>query len=47
MIDGLRYSMINYSESNLLIGTIFLCVLTIVLFIAVVHLFKTGYKLRD
>ncbi len=47
MVDGLRYSMINYSESNLLIGTIFLCVLTIVLFIAVVHLFKTGYKLRD
>lgn len=46
MIDGLRYSMISYSEGNLLWGTIGLIIATILLFFFVLHLFRTGYKLR-
>ncbi len=47
MIDGLRYSMIGYSESNLVIGTIALSVGTLALFATVIYLFKIGYKLRN
>jgi ABC-2 type transport system permease protein len=47
MVDGLRYSMIGYSESNLLIGAIMLTVTTLFFFILLVGLFKKGYKLRN
>lgn len=46
MIDSLRYSMISFSESNLLWGGIGLTVTTCILFAAVVHLFRIGYKVR-
>ena len=46
MVDGIRYSMIGYSESNLIAGTISLLVAVIVLFVIVVMLFKKGWKLR-
>jgi ABC-2 type transport system permease protein len=46
MIDGLRYSMIGYSESNLLFGTIFLIVGTLLLFGIIFWMFKKGYKIR-
>src|SRR3989338_9092442 len=46
MVDGLRYSMISYSESNLLAGGIFLLALAIGLFVMVFLLFRRGYKLR-
>lgn len=46
MVDGLRYAMIGYSESNLLVGTIVLTAVTILLFVTVVQLFRIGWKLR-
>lgn len=46
MVDGLRFSMIGYSESNLLFGTIFLSGSALFLFALVVTLFKRGWKLR-
>lgn len=46
MVDGIRYSMIGYSEGSLLYGTIGLTAFTIFLFIVVVQLFKKGWKLR-
>ncbi|MFH1404564.1 MAG: ABC transporter permease [Patescibacteria group bacterium] len=46
MVDGLRYSMISFSESNLMFGVIFLLGLFILLFVLVFSLFKKGYKLR-
>jgi ABC-2 type transport system permease protein len=46
MIDGLRYSMISYSESNIVWGAIGLTLATLILFGVVVYLFKIGYKLR-
>ncbi len=46
MIDGLRYSMIGYSESSLLLGSSFLLLGTAVLFVVILLLFKRGYKIR-
>lgn len=46
MVDGLRYSMIGYSESNLIIGTTALCIATVLLFLFVTNLFRIGWKLR-
>jgi ABC-2 type transport system permease protein len=46
MVDGLRYSMISFSESNLLFGAIFLISLAVILFFLVTYLFKIGWKLR-
>jgi len=46
MVDGIRYSMIGYSESNLVLGTVGLSVVAVILFLLVIHLFRTGWKLR-
>ncbi len=46
MVDGIRYSLIGYSESSLLVGTLALIFFTTALFGLVVHLFKIGWKLR-
>lgn len=46
MVDGLRYSMISYTESHLMGGGIFLVSLTLILFIIVFLLFRRGYKIR-
>ena len=46
MVDGLRYSMIGYSESHLAAGAIALAVICVALFVLVVQLFRTGWKLR-
>ncbi|PJA45068.1 ABC transporter [Candidatus Uhrbacteria bacterium CG_4_9_14_3_um_filter_50_9] len=47
MVDGIRYSMIGYSESNLLYGAIGLGAACLILFVIVIHLFKIGWKLRS
>lgn len=46
MVDGIRYSMIGYSESNLVFGAIFLSGSAIVLFAIITYLFRIGWKLR-
>ncbi len=47
MVDGLRYSMIDYSESNLIIGAIGLAAAGIGLLLLVIHLFRIGWRMRD
>jgi len=47
MVDGLRYSMISYSESPILLGSIGLTVVAVVLFFVVWNLFHRGWKLRS
>lgn len=47
MVDGIRYSMIGYSESNLALGVAILGGSAVLLFFLVVHLFRTGWKLRS
>lgn len=47
MVDGLRYSMISYSESPLVAGAIGLSLTAIVLFFLVWILFHRGWKLRS
>ncbi len=47
MVDGLRYSMIGFTESNLIGGAVGLSVGALVLFGIVWTLFKRGWKLRS
>lgn len=47
MVDGLRYSMISYSESPLLWGGVGLSIFAVVLFGTVWILFHRGWKLRS
>lgn len=47
MVDGLRYSMIGYSESNLLLGSIGLGALALILFLTTTYLFRIGWRLRN
>jgi len=46
MVDGLRYSMISYSESPLVAGAVGLVAVAVVLFLTVWILFHRGWKLR-
>jgi ABC-2 type transport system permease protein len=47
MVDGLRYSMIGYSESNLLLGAVGIGALALILFLGVTYLFRIGWRLRN
>lgn len=45
-VDGLRYSMIGVSESNIMVGYIIIISLILSLGFLVWHLFKIGWKIR-
>lgn len=47
IVDGLRYAMIDYSESNLVFGGILLTAIALMLLTTVVTLFKKGWRLRN
>lgn len=47
MVDGIRYSLISYTEGSLLWGSIGLAVVAVGLFALVTYLFKKGWKLRS
>ncbi len=46
-IDGIRYSMVGVSESNLVSGALIILVLNVVLFALVWWLFRIGYGIRE
>lgn len=46
MVDALRYSMLGYSESNLLISFFVIVISAVFFFLLAVYLFKIGYKIR-
>ncbi len=46
-IDGIRFSMVGISESNLKIGAVMILGLIVVLWSIVAHLFKIGWRLRS
>ncbi len=46
-IDGIRFSMVGISESNLTIGFIMIVGLIVVLWAAVAYLFNIGWRLRS
>jgi ABC-2 type transport system permease protein len=46
MIDGTRFGIIGKSESNLVLGSIFLIAISIVLVFCANWILKTGYKIR-
>ncbi|MEK7659881.1 MAG: ABC transporter permease [Patescibacteria group bacterium] len=45
-VDGLRYAMIGFSESNMFVGALLTGGLLVGLLVLVQHLFKIGYKVR-
>ncbi|MBY0310412.1 ABC transporter permease [Patescibacteria group bacterium] len=45
--DGIRSSMIGYSEANTMIGLVVIVGLVLVLALTVTHLFKIGWKIRS
>ena len=47
MIDGFRYSFLNKSDSSIIIGLIYLTILSIILFLVSYLLFKKGYKIKS
>jgi ABC-2 type transport system permease protein len=47
MIDGFRYGMTGYHESNLTIGIIYLLMTIVSLWSVVLIMFKRGYRLRS
>jgi len=46
MIDGFRFSMIGYADSNIYLGGIILLVLNIFLYAVIVIMLKSGFKLK-
>jgi ABC-2 type transport system permease protein len=46
MIDGFRFAMIGYSDSNIYLGGIILLILNVILYIISVLILKTGFKLK-
>ena len=46
-IDGIRYSMVGISESNLLVGVVMIIGLIVLLWSIVAYLFKIGWRLRS
>ncbi len=46
MIDGARYGMIGYHEGSFAIGIPLLLIISAVLFVLLIHLFRKGWKLR-
>lgn len=46
-VDGIRFSMIGFSESNLLLGLMFIFGLIIVVGAIVWYLFKIGWRIRE
>ena len=47
MIDGFRYSLIGYSDANILVGATVLFILNLVLFITTIVIIKKGYRLKS
>ena len=46
MIDGFRFSMIGYADSNIYLGGIVLLVLNIFLYAVIIIMLKSGFKLK-
>jgi hypothetical protein len=46
MIDGFRFSMIGYADSNIYLGGIILLVLNIFLYAVIIIMLKSGFKLK-
>ena len=46
MIDGFRFSMIGYADSNIYMGGIVLLALNISLYVIIIIILKSGYKLK-
>ena len=46
MIDGFRFSMIGYADSNIYVGGAILLILNIILYCITILMLKSGFKLK-
>ena len=46
MIDGFRYSMIGYADSNIYVGGTIILILNILLYFITIIMLKSGFKLK-
>jgi len=46
MIDGFRYALIGYTDGGVGVGMVVLTITNVVLWLVVLRLFKTGYRLK-
>ena len=47
MIDGFRYSFIGQSDSSIVVGLIYLTVLSLIVWMTAYLLYKKGYKIKS
>jgi len=47
MIDGFRYSFIGQSDGSLIVGLIYLTILSFIMWVAAYLLYKKGYKIKS
>ena len=47
MIDGFRYSMIGYADSNIYVGGTIILILNILLYFITIIMLKSGFKLKE
>ncbi len=47
MIDGFRYCLTDYADSNIIIGIGFLIIINIILFISLVKLINIGWRIKS
>ena len=47
MIDGFRYGFLNQSDGSIFVGSVYLIILTIVLWFVSYLLYKRGYKIKS
>ena len=47
MIDGFRYSFLEKSDGSIFVGSVYLIVLAIALWIVTYLLYKRGYKIKS
>ena len=47
MIDGFRYSFIGQSDGSLIVGFIYLIILSFIMFMTAFILYKKGYKIKS
>ena len=47
MIDGFRYSFLEKSDGSIMIGLIYLTILSFIMFMLAYILYKKGYKIKS
>ncbi|MBM3590531.1 MAG: multidrug ABC transporter permease [Alphaproteobacteria bacterium] len=47
MIDGFRFGITGHNDGNLLLGSIYILLINLILSIAILRMFKTGFRIKN